>query len=303
MADSKHFDFSRREFIVGAGAVMMASVLASQATPAPAVAATSADSGVKAAKTDSLQMNILFQGFPGRLTDGYMLWSSIVYIHSGGKHIVFDTGGAGRRVTLVPVLEKVCGVKADQIDVLVMSHFHDDHIYNYDLFPKAELLLHEAEEAHASKGTDPWAPLPFFEAVKKTGRLTLVKEGYTVAPGAAILHTPGHTPGCMSLLLQSDSMPTTVLAGDAIKNITELASGRVAMSLDQDATIRSIAKVRDIAKHVVPGHDRTLAVEKGVIRAVGETRQTVVIPAGCLEAGKAVEMPLVLPVTELNITG
>lgn len=248
-----------------------------------------------AGSKNAITMRILFQGFPGRLADGHLLWSSVVYLHAGGRHMLFDVGGANRRVTLTPALEKLCGVRADMIDVLVMSHFHEDHIYNYDLFPNAELLLHAAEETHAARGTDPWTPLPFFEAVKKSGRLTLVNEGYTVAPGVEILHTPGHTPGCMSLLLTAEGMPTTVLAGDAVKNLAEVVSGRAAMTQDETATARSIAKVRGTAQRIVPGHDRLLAVENNAVRALNETRQTVIIPDGCLDAHGDVAVPLVLP--------
>lgn len=248
-----------------------------------------------ASPSDTMTLRVIFQGFPGRLLDGHLLWSSVVYMHAAGKHILFDVGGANRRVTLVPTLEKLCGVRADMIDVLVMSHFHEDHIYNYDLFPNAELLLHAAEETHAAKGEDPWVPVPFFASVKNSGRLTLVNEGYVVAPGVEILHTPGHTPGCMSLLLTAEGMPKTILAGDAVKNLAEVVSGRAAMTLDAKATARSIAKVRSTAQRIVPGHDRVLALENNVVRAVGETRQTVIIPDGCLETQGDVAVPLVLP--------
>ncbi len=57
----------------------------------------------------------------------------------------------------------------------------------------------------------------------------------------------------MALVLRGDGMPTTVFAGDAIKNIAELATGKAAMSLDPQATADSIARVRAIAKIVFPG--------------------------------------------------
>ncbi len=72
-----------------------------------------------------MRIELVFQGFPGKLARGYMGWSSVVYIEAAGKKIVFDTGGPVKRCDLRARLQEL-GTSAADIDILVVSHFHDD---------------------------------------------------------------------------------------------------------------------------------------------------------------------------------
>ena len=229
-----------------------------------------------------MRVETVFSGFPGKLLSGYMEWSAVVFIEAGGKKILFDTGGTGKRADLCPRLAAL-GVKPEDINLLALSHFHSDHVYNFQYFSNAAICMHEAEMAYAQQGDDPWQPPFFYDAIKATGRLQGVREGQELAPGVGVLHLPGHTPGCMGLLLTAAGMPATVLAGDAVKNIVELATGGAAMSIDQDATRKSIQKVRSVAERVIPGHDRTLLLEKDRVVAATAARETIVVPAGVVD--------------------
>lgn len=248
-----------------------------------------------------MRMEMVFRGFPGKMHTGYMEWSAVVLVEADGKTILFDAGGTGKRVTILPRLLEL-GVRPEDVDILALSHFHSDHVYNFDYFPNAVILLHEAEIAYAEQGRDPWQPPFFFAGIKATGRLQSVREGDSLAGGVDVFSLPGHTPGCMGLLLESPDMPRTMLAGDAVKNLWELATGGAAMSLDQKATSRSIMKVRDVAERVIPGHDRMLALEKDRVVAVTAARETIVVPAGVVDPEpRCLELtlePTWLPLTE-----
>jgi glyoxylase-like metal-dependent hydrolase (beta-lactamase superfamily II) len=246
-----------------------------------------------------MRVEVLFTGFPGKLRTGFMEWSSVVYFESGGKKVLFDTGGTGKRITLLPRLAEA-GAKPEDIDILVFSHFHADHVYNFQYFPNARIIMHKKEAAWAEKGEDVIQPPFFYEAVKATGRLETVDEGAEIAPGATALHLPGHTPGCLGLLLSARDMPKTVLAGDAIKNLLELATGNAGMSLDPVATARSAAKVRSLAERVIPGHDRVLRVDKDRCYAEDFVHETIVIPGGVLQKGERC-IDLVLEQTSLAV--
>ena len=84
----------------------------------------------------------------------------------------------------------------------------------------------------------------------------------------------------MGLVLRPADRPVTVLSGDAIKNMAELATGKVDKSEDPQVSARSIKKVRDMAGIVIPGHDRILQVTEDKIVALTAARQTLVIPEG-----------------------
>jgi glyoxylase-like metal-dependent hydrolase (beta-lactamase superfamily II) len=230
-----------------------------------------------------VKIELVFQGFPGKLARGYMGWSSVVYIEVGGTKIVFDTGGTAKRCELRSRLKEL-GTSADAIDILVLSHFHDDHVYSFDYFPRARILLHAREAAYVLSDPDTFAiPKYLYPALVSTGRLQLISDDVEIVPGVQTMLVPGHTPGCMALVLREDKKPTTVLAGDAVKNMAELASGTVGMSLDNEASARSIAKVRELADIVIPGHDRMLRVEPDRIVAGPAIKETIVLAPGIVD--------------------
>jgi glyoxylase-like metal-dependent hydrolase (beta-lactamase superfamily II) len=249
-----------------------------------------------------MKMEIVFQGFPGKLARGYMGWSSVVYVETAGAKILFDTGGPGKRSDLRARLQE-CGIRPEEIDILVLSHFHDDHVYNWDYFPKARILLHREESKWVLSDPDFFAiPKFLYPVMVNSGRLELVEKDMEIAPGVQTLFTPGHTPGCMSLVLRDKGMPVTVLAGDAVKNLAELATGKVALSWNNDRSAQSIVKIRSLAQVVVAGHDRLLQVCPDKISAVGTAYEKIVIPPGVAERDQPKYLELKIEASSLPIS-
>jgi glyoxylase-like metal-dependent hydrolase (beta-lactamase superfamily II) len=248
-------------------------------------------------------MEVVIQGFPGKTLLGSLSWSSVVYVEAGKHKILFDTGGPSKRGRLKQHLGNI-GVAPEDITMLILSHFHDDHVRNYDYFPQAEIVMHEKEyEWGRSRPVSSFAfPEVYFEVIQKTRRVSLIRKDEEIAPGVCTLFAPGHTPGSMALVLRVPDMPVTVLAGDAVKNMAELATAAVDMSLDNSLSSASIRAIRDIAEIVVPGHDRILKVEQNAISAVTEAREGVLVPPDVMEPGKKVLLDLVVPITAMPIT-
>jgi len=63
--------------------------------------------------------------------------------HGSEKHFLYDTGTSYDREKLLTELKK-CHLKTDDIDCVILSHWHIDHIGNADLFPNA-LIVTSAE--------------------------------------------------------------------------------------------------------------------------------------------------------------
>ncbi|WP_337998279.1 MBL fold metallo-hydrolase [Oleispirillum naphthae] len=245
-----------------------------------------------------MKITPLFQGFPGKMTTGYLGWSSVVLFEQDGRKVLFDTGGIDKRVDLCRDLHAV-GVSEDEIDILVVSHFHVDHVYNFDYFRNAEILLHVNEIAYAEEGKDPWQPSYMLDAIKRTGRLRGIEDGSMVIPGLTALHLPGHTPGCIGLAAQADDGTLTVATGDAVKTLAEMATGRAPMTIDAEATLKSVKRVRALASTVIPGHDRMLRIERDRVVAVSPTTRTIVIPAGVADPEQPRTIELRLEPTSL----
>ena len=248
-----------------------------------------------------MKIDVLFRGFPGRMTRGYMGWSSIVHVEHAGHKLLFDTGGMGERPEL-PKRFAEHGLSIKDIDILVLSHFHHDHVMNFDYFRNARILLHEKEAAWVLSNPDDWPqPKYLFPVLQGTGRLEQIRKDEEILPGIQTLLSPGHTPGCMSLVLRDRDMPTTVLAGDAVKNITELATGQVGMSLDNAESAKTIRRIREIAEIVVPGHDRILQVTPDKIIATTSCHEVITVPQGVLDVAAPKQIELVIQPTSMAI--
>lgn len=138
-------------------------------------------------------------------------------------------------------------------------------------------------------------PLHFFSAIQRNRRVELIRKDEEVLPGISSLFVPGHTPGEMALVLHDADMPVTVVAGDAAKNIAELATGQVPKAWDTLASSQSIKKIRDMAEIVIPGHDWILKVTDDQIFAISSIHETIVIPAGVAEKENPKNFELIIP--------
>jgi glyoxylase-like metal-dependent hydrolase (beta-lactamase superfamily II) len=80
-------------------------------------------------------------------------------------------------------------------------------------------------------------------------------------PGIVLVHTPGHTPGTMSVFV--DAERKYAIVGDAIPTLENVRRwvppGIVS---DGDAALRSMKKIVAFADVVIPGHDTPFEVDR-----------------------------------------
>src|SRR5438874_7131638 len=150
-------------------------------------------------------------------------------INTGGKLVVIDTGNgpgpfASRQgnVGQFPGNMLAAGLDAKAVDLVVISHFHGDHINglltadNVLAFPNAEVLVPASEwkyfmdDGEMARQTGERMPGVFknarrvFEAGLKK-KVTPYEWGKEVFPGLLAVETAGHTPGHTSYVLSSGS--------------------------------------------------------------------------------------------------
>jgi glyoxylase-like metal-dependent hydrolase (beta-lactamase superfamily II) len=150
-------------------------------------------------------------------------------VNSGGKLVVIDTGnGPGAfasskgNVGQFATNLAVAGIDAKSVDLVVISHFHGDHINglltadNVLAFPNAEVLVPSVEwkyfmddgemgkqTSERMKGVFANARRVFDAGLKK--KVTPYEWGKDVASGILAVETAGHTPGHTSYVISSGS--------------------------------------------------------------------------------------------------
>lgn len=226
-------------------------------------------------------VDVVLRGLFLSTNEGNFAPCAVYLVRAGDRTILYDFGHVGRRMKLAAALGRR-GVDPAEIDTIVVSHSHWDHLQNIDMFANARILMHDAELDYATDPhhDDPATPR-WSAAVLDRVRLAPVGDGDEVCPGVHVLHLPGHTPGSIGLAVDTDD-GLAVLSGDAVASAPDALAGEtlnVFWSVEQaDATNK---RVVDLADVIYPGHDRPFRiVDKDRVEYLTEIRPITVTVAG-----------------------
>jgi hydroxyacylglutathione hydrolase len=129
------------------------------------------------------------------MSDGFLTNNYLVADEPGGVAVMIDAGGP-----VQPLLDYLTRGQLTLTHVL-LTHHHGDHVVELDAvraaYPDVPVLIHELERDQVPQATGTLAP------------------GETIRTGALViepLHTPGHTAGMLSLLVDG----TDVFTGDTL---------------------------------------------------------------------------------------
>ena len=206
----------------------------------------------------SPRFHVLVPGSSLAFRGGFFGISSIVLVEAGGKRALFDVGHGVTRRMLVEALD-ARGLSPRDIDLLVFSHGHFDHVLNMDLFPDAPIMMGREERDYidAIFAEDHVTPR-YLPALLRERRVETIDGEAEILPGVVLFPTPGHSPGHVSLELRTEEGPA-VLAADALKTAREATTGIPDMEIDPQKRGRaSIAEVLRRGRIIVPGHFPTL---------------------------------------------
>src|SRR6202790_1803009 len=158
-----------------------------------------------------------------------------ILVNTGDKLVLIDAGcGVDKfQNTNGRLLGNLAsaGYAPGDIDMILFTHCHFDHLWGISdgknaslLFPSAEFVASETEVAFwtapdlAGKVSAKQQPLVTQANLKLASpRLRLIKAGAEVAPGVTTFDTAGHTPGHISVHISSGS-EEMLLTGDVIVN-------------------------------------------------------------------------------------
>jgi len=198
------------------------------------------------------------------------------YVGGGEKHILVDTGAPAATsqkhcptdpVTDIQSFEEALGklgLKPEDIDIIIQTHLHHDHVGNASKCTKAEIIVQEDEIRFAL------APHPLFanlydKDLTQGLRLRPVRGDTEVVDGIKVLLTPGHTPGSQSVAIET-AKGTAIITGFCCISETFKVPSETrelfpswlvytpGIHTDALAAFDSSLKVKGLADILVPNH-------------------------------------------------
>lgn len=145
-------------------------------------------------------------------------------------------------------------VRPEDVDLMILTHSHIDHLGALELCPRAPMLVPEAERS---------LPRPLYWGdVQPLGwperEYVAVTGDRQIGPGLTVLCAPGHAPGQMALLVELPETGPVLLTSDAISRPEEIDEG-FDTAPDPETAQASAARLMALAEEagafVIYGHD------------------------------------------------
>ncbi|WP_067670379.1 MBL fold metallo-hydrolase [Nocardia miyunensis] len=209
-------------------------------------------------------------------------------LRSGGRTILIDTGVGNdrerpsrelfnRRHTDFPDRLERAGVRPEEVDIVVNTHLHGDHVgwNTHDVhgewapaFPNARYLIPAADEAYFGPGNNyasghrPDDRLLYEDSiapVHRAGQSVLWEDSYRIDENLTLEPAPGHTPGSSVVRLASGA-DRAVFVGDMVHSPLQLLNPSCSSCLcldPREAAItrrRVVERAADERELVIPAH-------------------------------------------------
>jgi len=140
------------------------------------------------------------------------------------------------------------GWDREKVDMVLCTHLHVDHVgWNTMLvdgewvptFPNADYLIARNEWDHWRKEIDDPDQAPVMEdsvhPIFDAGLAKLVSEDERISDEIRLMPTPGHTPGHVSIVIESEGK-TAIITGDIMHHPCQIARPSWASGFDSDQT-------------------------------------------------------------------
>ena len=195
------------------------------------------------------------------------------------KFFLIDTGNAGYEDKIATAITSR-GLKLKDLQFIFLTHTHYDHAgstYAIKKMTGAKIIVHESEAEYLINGFHPMpkGTSPFFRFIVSIGKLNeksrttinAVKPDITfrnqldlknMGFNAKITHTPGHTKGSSSLIIDQN-----IFVGDTMFNIM----GKIypPFANDTDQLINSWKKLFEVnPKYYYPAHGKRISRDEFV---------------------------------------
>ena len=216
----------------------------------------------------------------GAYVGGNAIDTVYVWLIEGAKqNIVVDAGmtadmlrnakvpGLSNGVVHVQTLEQGLGkygLAPEDMDLVIMTHLHIDHIPCAPKYTRAKFLVQQAElDYHHNPYPAPVDPRPCPDVFLDNLNWEPVNGDYEVEEGVSVLFTPGHTPGGQSVAVdtaQGKAVIEALCTIDVNWNPPENIADKMdvlcpALHNDPMQAYESMMKIKKAADIIVPNHE------------------------------------------------
>ncbi|MEM9205229.1 MAG: MBL fold metallo-hydrolase [Pseudomonadota bacterium] len=277
---------NRRTMLVAASAAVAAPAIISRSTPALAAAPMLGVSpqSFRRIKVGNFEVTTLLAG--SRMSDGphptfgqnqsaedmaallkenglpetrVQFYFTPTIVNTGNELVLFDAGLGGETPPLIGVLEQA-GYSTDQVDVVVLTHMHPDHIGGLmasgsEAYPNARYVTGQIEydfwaaEDRMSGPTERVATLVNSNVKPVAEKMTFLGDEGEVVSGISAFAAFGHTPGHMCYRIESEGRQLMVWADAANHFVASIQrpDWHVRFDMDKEAAAATRKRLFDMS--------------------------------------------------------
>lgn len=205
------------------------------------------------------------------------------YLEGGDKKIIVDTGLMGVLATkdredaiggkiynFEQGLAK-WGLRPEDIDIVIHTHLHNDHCENDMKCANAKFYIHrlEMDRIHDPRPLDYRYELDFIEDIEAAGKIEVIEDDEAeVVDGIKVIHTPSHTPGSLTILVNTEKGLAAITGFCVISENFDPPAAVRGMEMevlapgvhnDADQAYEQVLRVKSLADIILPLHEPSFA--------------------------------------------
>lgn len=238
------------------------------------------------AKTNAEKGPMTYLSYPGvPIMRPYVFW----YVRADDKNILIDSAIEAqdyhnyhpgfKDLPFEPIqsfeeaLAKV-GCAPEDIDMVIQTHLHMDHVYNTLKCKNAAVLVQE-DELKFALDPHPVMQVMYPHDMLKKMDFETMKGDQTIVPGIEVMLLPGHTPGCQGVAVDT-AEGKAIITGccsimenftppeDVKDKVSPFATYPViapGIHSDPFQAYDSALKIKQLADIIIPAHDPEMAAK------------------------------------------
>jgi glyoxylase-like metal-dependent hydrolase (beta-lactamase superfamily II) len=208
------------------------------------------------------------------------------YIEGADKHILVDTATDAKFATefrglpaeeITSFEDALAGLnlRPSDIDIVIQTHLQWDHCANTLKCSNAKIVVQE-EELRFALAPHPILAPTYKKSLLKGLNFMVVRGPHEIIPGIELIPTPGHTPGCQSVAVNTTQGKAIITGFCCLKENFEPPEGApeevreimpvIATGIHLNAvdSFESILLVKGLADILIPCHDPSFMKVKSI---------------------------------------